>query len=171
MATRIEGDRVYSDDVTFLKAPAMPEGSIDDDMIESGAGIQASKVVHQIALHHVQADGSDVAAAVELVHIARGAGELLAVSVVADAVPAGGDKEVSVEVKKSTGGAAFATLLDSAVTLSSSDTDRTVKDATVASSNDYAADDVISIEVSVSGSTGSQAQGLCVTAWVRENPD
>lgn len=171
MATRIEGERIYTDAVQFLTAPSLPAGSIDNAGIEAAAGIAASKVVHQFPLRHTQLDGADVVAATELVHIARGAGELLGVSVVCDAVPDGGDKSVSVDVQKSTGGAAFATMLDATIDVDSGETDLTPIDGVVVSSNTYAADDVLAFVVTVAGSTGTQAQGLCVTAWVRENPD
>ena len=171
-ATQIRGDQHFIDNVVFKKGVTIPSGTITDDDIEAGAGIDASKLDHQYMLTHTQATGTDVVAQTELVHIAWGDGELIGVFIVCDAVPTGSnptsDKTVTVDVRKSTGGGASTTLLELPIEIDSSDTNLVPIVATLISDPSYSADDVISIVVTVAGSTGTQAKGLCVLVYVRE---
>ncbi len=149
-----------------------PAGSIKNSHFSATASdrLAASKAVHQFAVAAEQKNGTDAVSETRIVHIAKGAGTVVDFQAVADAVPASGDKAASIDLQKSTGGGAFATLLTTPIVLNSSDTNRTPNTGTLVGSPTYAAGDLLAVVVTVSGSTGSQAQGLCARAMVQENP-
>ena len=150
----------------------MPTGQITNADIETGAGIEATKVVHQFPLRHSQNDGSDVTTQTELIHVAYAAGTVVAVEAVCDQVPAAANT-ITIDLLKSTGGGAFATMLSAAIVLDSANTDRVAEAGTVSGSNTYVDGDILEITVVApddGGSADSQGQGLCVTVWVREEP-
>lgn len=172
MATpsRHEGDHQFVGDAWFLGDVTLPDGTITADMVASAAGIEATKVVHQFPLRHTQLDGSDVATQTEIIHIAYAAGEVLALEAVCAQAPTSG-QTITIDLLKSTGGAAFASMLQSSLVLDSGNTDRVPEAAVISASNTYADGDVLEITVVDGGATtGDQGQGLCVTVWVRENP-
>jgi len=166
-ASQVRGNQHFMDDIVFKGGVTLPSGVIGNTDIESGAEIDASKLDHQYMLTHTQADGSDVVAQTDIVHIAKAAGELVAVEAVVDQVPTG-DYTVTIDVQKSTGGGSFATLMSATVVIDSDNTDRTLEAGSIAGTTTYADGDLIAIVVTVAGSSGTQAQGLCVTACVRE---
>jgi len=150
-----------------------PAGSISNTAIAAGSTnnyVAASKLEHQFPIVSRQASGSDVVAVSELVHIARGPGRLLAVEAVAETAPTGGDLTTTVDVLKSTGGGAFSSILSSTFDIDSSSADRVPELGTLTGSPTYADGDILKTVVTVSGSTGSQAAGLCVTIWAYEEP-
>lgn len=149
---------------------SFPDASIDDDAVSSSAAIQATKLVHQFPVRYSQASGTDVTTKTELVHRVYGAtATLVAVKVIPDTAPTGGDKAFTVDVKKSTGAAAFATVLSSVVTVNNSSVNRTVQSATISSASAVAGD-VYEVVITTSGSTGSQGQGVLVVLEFRQAP-
>ena len=77
---------------------------------------------------------------------------------------------MTVDLKKSSGGGAFASVLTAALVINSATAVRTAVAAVLdAAKDDYAAGDVFEVVVSVSG-TGTQAQGLVVTVFFEERP-
>ncbi len=146
-----------------------PANSIGNSDIEQDAGIEATKVIHQHAIHYDQAAGSDVVAQTRLVHTFRAAATIVAVDVVTSTAPNGGDKALTVDVKLGNESTAFATILTGVITVDDSHANREVV-AGVVNTTVAAAGDTLEIVVAVTGSTGSQGQGLCVTVWIRETP-
>jgi hypothetical protein len=169
--TTIQGDLSVNGQIS-AKTLAIPNGTIDDDAVASGSAgdfIAASKLTHRVALSVNQKTGTDVVAETRTVHVTKGAATAIALYVVCDAKPST-DKTVTVDVKKSTGGAAFATLLTGVVTVSSASTIRVPQSGTFASTA-IAGGDVLQIVVAVtSGTGGDQAQGLNVTLLIDEEP-
>lgn len=166
--TRIEGETHFASDVVFLGGVTMPAGAIENADVAAGAAIAATKLQHQFPLHLSVA--GTVAAVTNIVHVARGAGTLVSVEAAVNAVPTGTgvDKKTTIDFQKSTGGAAFASMLSAAFDIESTDTDRVAVAGTVAAGNTYADGDLLRIVVTVSGSTGTQAADLVVTAFVYE---
>lgn len=149
-----------------------PSGSIANAAIASGSPgscVAASKLQHQFPVRLDQAAGTAATSETRLVHICQGAGLPVAVRAVAAVAPTGGDKQVSIDVKRSTGGAAFATILTAPIVLDSSCVDRTPV-LGLLDSVTLAAGDVIEIAMTVSGATGSQAQGVCIELFIAEDP-
>lgn len=147
----------------------IPLQTIVDEDVNDDAGIQYFKLESLIVAEHVQAAGSDVAAADEIRHIVRGTSgaKIVDVVVVCETVPTGGDKAFTVDVKVGNSSTSYASVLSSVVTVNSSSTAKSPITATI-SSADLDQGDSIKIVVATSGSTGSQGQGLRVEVRVAE---
>ena len=141
-----------------------PAGWLEDEHVAVGAAIDAAKVNHRLHRSHTQDLGSAVAAKTVLIHTAEYAGSLAGVNIAITTHPTTTDTVV-VDVKKSTGAGAFASVLSSAYTLDSSSADRTVYNATISSSA-YVAGDIFQVAVTVTGTSG---QGLIVDCIFEEN--
>jgi hypothetical protein len=126
--------------------------------------------VHHFAATFAQKDGVDVATETRIVHIANAAGTLAAVKAVVNQAAAGGDKNFTIDVKKSSGGGAYASMLSAAITMNSGNTARVAVAGTPGATPTYVAGDVLEIVITTGGSTGNQAQGLAVTLLLQENP-
>lgn len=153
----------------------IPASSIADSQVSPTAGIQAAKLQHQHAINYSQASGTSVVTETRVVHTVQGAtGTVLAVDVTPDAVPSNGggdDKQYTVDVKKSTGGGAWTSILTGVLTVSKTDTARTVKHATLSGTPALVDGDALQVIITASGSTGTQAQGVNVTITTRETAD
>ena len=149
------------------KTMTFPTGAIINKDINPNAAIDATKVIHQHAIHYDQALGADVVAQTRLVHTFRGDADIVAVDVVLATAPTGGDKALTVDVKLGNESTAFATILTGTIAANSTHANREVIPGTLTTTT-AAAGDTLEIVVAVSGSTGSQGQGLCVTVWIRE---
>lgn len=166
---RDDVDRVMSGRWTFAGVVDLPASTIDEAALKPGALIPAAKVVARFAKDHRQAAGADVAAKTELIHIAGYAGIVKSVEAAIDSAITG-DNTVTVDLKKSSGGGAFASVLTAALVINSATAVRTAVAAVLdAAKDDYAAGDVFEVVVSVTG-TGTQAQGLVVTVFFEERP-
>jgi len=173
MSTDIRGDTIFHDDVSFGAGVFVPAGSFDDDAISSNANkrIQSSKVVQRVDLNYQQADGVDVATASVLLRLCRGAGKLLDFQVRPTTAPTGGDKKYTVDLQKAADASAvYSTLLDAPITVDNTSVNETKQQATLIASPVTAAGDAIKVIVTASGSTGSQGQGVIVTASYEEAP-
>lgn len=148
----------------------LPAGTVKADDIEAAAGVEATKLEHQHALHYDQAAGSDVASQTRLLHTFRAPARLVDVQVCCAVAPTGGDKAFTVDIKLGSQGVAFATILSGVVTINSTKADREVVDGTI-STLTAVAGDTLEVVVAASGSTGSQGQGLAVTVTVREDAE
>lgn len=142
-----------------------PAGCITNTAVVAGAGVEYTKLVHYFPARYQTATGTAVTAATHPIHIARGAGTIVAVKAYCTVAPTGGDN-VTIDVQKGNQSTAFATVLSSTVVLNSSDVNRQVNDGTL-STTTYAANDEFQAVVTVSGTTG---QGLCVVLYLAEEP-
>lgn len=131
--------------------------------------LEAAKAVHQFPVTRSQKNGTDAVTETVTLHIAKGAGTLVSFQIVADAVPAGGDKTVTIDFQKRNSGA-WTSLLNAALVLDSSKSANTVYTAVLVATPTYAAGDLLRIVITAAGSTGTQAQGVCATAFVQEHP-
>jgi hypothetical protein len=160
-------DRVMSGDWTFTGAVNLPTDTIDENNVKSATLFAAENVEHRSPAGEAaaQASGAAVAAANTIVHVAEYAGTIEDFSVGIDTAPTTTDT-VTIDLKKSTGGGAWATVLSSTIQFTSSDSDRSVKSGTL-STTTFAADDMLRVEVTVSGSS---AQGIMPRVYLHENP-
>lgn len=166
---RDDVDRVMSGSWVFSGTVSLPANSVDENTMKTAALLPAAKLVTRFAKDHRQVTGTAVTAKTEHVHIAKYVGIVKSVEASIDAAITG-DNTVVIDVKKSTGGAAFATILSSTLTINSSTAVRTATAATIdATKDDYVAGDIFEVIVTVAG-TGTQAQGLNVTIFFEENP-
>lgn len=167
--SRINGDLFVAGGISSVSM-TLPAASVGNSQVAAGANIDATKLVHQHALHYGQDAGADVVSKTHELHIVYGtAASVASIEVVASTAPTGGDKAFTVDLQKSTAGGAFATILSSVITFNSSSVSRVKQSGTIASAS-LVAGDILRVIITASGSTGSQGQGLCVTVNVRENP-
>jgi len=167
---RIEGDLYVSGTVT-PKLFTPPDGSIDNDAIASGDPIDADKLSNRHAQSYFQADGSDVAAAIVPIAVIRGTtGTLKSIEVSCVDAPSGGDKAFTVDLLVADETTPTpASVLSAPVSYSSTQSDCEVEAGTITSA-DLEVGDTLLVQVAVSGSTGTQGQGLVVTVTWDETP-
>jgi len=134
--------------------------SISDSQVAADAGISASKLEQQIVFQHRQAAPATVT---EYVHIARGAGEIVALRAVADTVPAAANSYTIDVLKNGT------TILTSVITINDSTTADDIQEGLL-SVTSYVADDLFKIVVTVSGG-GSKGTNLLAQLILREAAD
>lgn len=165
-------DRICNGDWSFGGNVTLPGSTITDDTIELAANIDADKLQHRHVVKYYQVAGTDVASQTAPIHIALADGLVRYVKIMPITVPSGGgvDKVYTVDIQKSTGAGAFATILSSAYTINSSKVARTVYTATLDSAqDDYSAGDSFQVVIAASGSTGSQGQGVIVAVYFDED--
>lgn len=144
-----------------------PQGSITNGHIIGAAGIEATKVVHQFPLK-VEQSGT-VVNLTTLLHILRASGSVESIEAVVTTPATGSDRTVTIDLQKSTAAAAFATILNTPISLTNSTVARTVVSGAI--SNSVLIDnDILQLVVTVAGALGAQAAGLLVTIVLRENP-
>lgn len=168
---RLEGDIFFAGTIT-PKAINLPDAAVDNAAVKSMAGIDADKLQHQHVLIYRQDDGSDVVAAIVPLWTVRGAGAtVVAIDVTCLDAPSGGDKALSVDLKKcNQASPAPATILSAPVSYSNTQTDCEVEEGTVSSAALLDGDTLV-LDLAVSGSTGFQGQGVQVTVTVREDAE
>lgn len=136
----------------------VPDGSVGDDAVETGAEISANKLQQQV-LGKLQA--AVPAAQVQIVHVAKGAGEVNKVRWIAKTVPT--TSTYTIDVKKN-----GTTILPGVVTITGASVAAT--DTTVTfNATTYVASDYFEI-VLASFSGGSYGTGLLVEMMGREAP-
>ncbi len=146
----------------------IPDATLTDAGVNGSAKIAASKLVHRPVENYQQAPGSDVVAATVPLFIAHKAGSVIAIEVAGLSIPSG-DKTVTVDLQKSTGGGAFATILTGVVTIDSGETARVAVAGTINTAA-FVDGDVFQLVVAVTGSSGTQVQGLVVTVTFDQDP-
>lgn len=145
-------------------------GRLGPDWFDTTSGkMKAVYVVHEFPITYIQNNGADVASATSLLFYADKPGQILVGNVWITTAPTGGDKAFTVDIQKSTGGAAFATILNSTVTVDNTDTNRTTDVMSLAGTS-FVAGDAFQVVVATSGTTGSQGQGLLVQLLVYMAP-
>lgn len=158
---------IYSD--TFIagslsaRAFTAPSGSITDDSIQGNAGIQASKLQQQHAIRYSQKAGTAVVSETTVIHLARAAGDVIAVEALCVTPPTSSDT-ITIDLQDSTGGGAYATILTAPLVLNSSTVARTIVSASVATAA-YADNDSLELIITASGTS---CQGLAIVVTVTE---
>lgn len=167
-------EEVFTGQCTFTGSgnPSLGANTVGNTQIkssESGTLVDAEKLETRLALTGCKvATGTNVVTTNEIVHIAKYAGAVESFEAVADTVPTG-SATVVVDLQKSTGGAAFSTVLTSTITINSSSTNRTAVAGTVNTAT-YSAGDLFKIIVTATtGTSDTAAQGFAATAFVHEN--
>jgi hypothetical protein len=137
--------------------------------VSAAAGIKASKLEGEHAFSY-SATGT-IAAATYYLHTVRGANLTLLnfYAAITETVATGADRTVNVDLQKSTGGGAFATVLSATIQFTNGSTARVVSSATISSAA-CVVGDLLRVVVTVAGAAGAQALGLIATLHVREDP-
>jgi hypothetical protein len=165
---RDEVDRVMSGSWVFTGLVTLPANSVDENTLKTASLFPADNLVHRFAKDHRQKTGTAVASVTEEIHIAAYAGIVDSIEAVVSTV-AIGNATVTIDLQKSTGGAAFATVLTSTFVMDSTNTVRVVEAGAVdATKDDYVAGDVFRLVVTSDAGTGTQAEGLNITVFFEE---
>lgn len=151
----------------------LPAGTVTNAMVNGSAALAATKLVHQFCAQYIVADGTAVAATSGdgvPIHTVYGAtATIVAVEVVCPDAPSGGDLTFTVDVGSASSGTAYTTILSSVITYPNATTDYTARPGTLAVTS-LVAEETLMVKVAVSGSTGTQGDGLIVNVWLREDP-
>jgi hypothetical protein len=146
----------------------IPNSSIKNQMIVGP--IDASKVTRHESVN-VQLFGptTTVTALTQDIHIVRGVtGTLLAIqAAICGTIATGADRTVTVDLQKSTGAGAYATVLSSTVGFTNVSVLRTAVSGVLSGTSVIVAD-ILRLIVTVAGAAGAQALGLVVTVTMEE---
>ena len=165
--SRIYGNFDFPGEVSLTGTVSLPAGTVTNTAVLAATNIDSTKVNHR---HHIQyTQAGTVAAETKLAFIAYRACTVLSVKAAVVTVATGADRELTVEVKTSTGGGALASILSSALSIDETKAALTHYDATLSGTPTMAADDLLAVVIAVSGSAGAQAVGLVVDIVVEEN--
>ncbi len=155
----------------FAAPPILPADTIGDAQIKADPLdlIDADKIEHRRAVALRTPIGSAVTAQDEIVHIFDADAVIEDVSIVAESVPTG-DYVTSVDVKIWNGSSWTSVLSGGAQDIDSGDTDNTRQSLTLDGTPTAAAGYLLRVTVTVSGASGTQADGLCVDVKYTEAP-
>lgn len=155
-------DLYVSGDSRFGGPVALSDGCLIDSNWNSASPLSATNQQHQYAQRHGQAHGSSASAERRTIHIAHGAGNLVAVKV-SQSAAAAGDSTATVSVLKN-----GTSVLATAVTIDDGDGAFSVQSGTILSAGAYIAGDVFEVSIAVSAGTGTLPQGVSCEAIFRE---
>jgi hypothetical protein len=156
----------FAGSVRFRGSVAFPDAAIDPSAL--AGEIPASKLDGEYSLTLSQT--GTIAAATQYLKAIHGtAGAVVALDAAITETLPSGDHTVTIDLQKSTGAGAFATILSATLVFNSSSTLRTVVAGSIASA-DLVAGDLLKLTVAVAGSTGAQGAGLIVTVTINEDP-
>lgn len=145
----------------------IPAGAVGNSQIDAAANIAETKLQHRHAWTYSK--NGTIVAATEYIGIMTGDGEVLSVeAAITETIATGADRVASVDVQKSTGGGAFATILSATIDFDDASVLRAVVAGTIASAA-LVAGDILKVVITVAGAAGNQALGLAATVQVREN--
>lgn len=165
-----EGDHVFNGTVTVVTGLVPPDGSITKQKIAPLAGIESSKVVHRFSQPaELFGPTTTIAALTKLLRIAKRGGTNVSFQA-ATSVQATGDRSVTVDLQKSTGGGAFASILSAPLSIPQATAVRTAVNGTI-STPTFVAGDIFQVVVALGGTTGTYPQGLLVTLDVDQDPN
>lgn len=139
-------------------------GGWSDADIASNANITATKLQHrQVFTMELFGPTTEITALTKLAAILPNVGgrQIVGVSAAVITKATGADRTVTVDLQRSTGGAAFATVLSSTISFDDDSVVRTAYDG-VLSSSVIEEDDLLEWVITVAGSADAQAKGLVV---------
>lgn len=148
-----------------------PQGGFGNAEVRDGAGIEATKLIHH-ATHAVELaeQNTAVVAGERLAYVVQSNTEELVTAEAAIVVQAtGADRTVTVDLLRSTGGGAFASIMSATIDIDDGTT-ILVPVVGVLSTTQLVAGDVLKWVVTVAGAAGAQAKGLIAALTVRPKP-
>jgi hypothetical protein len=168
MATaRDPNDHVWSGSNQFTGAFSFPDDTVTDQKIPDGANIGDEKLLHRVPLKHTQAGA--VVAATELLSIAYCSGTVASFKAAIVTPATGADRTVTIDIQKSSGGGAFASILTAPLVLNNAAVALTPVDLSLVASPTILEDDILQLVVTVAGAAGAQAIGLIIWGTEIEN--
>ncbi len=147
----------------------MPAGTVRNADVSASAAIAATKLEHQFPISVMLfGPAVSVAALTQTIYAVRGlTGTIVAFEAWISVVASDVSRTIAVDLQKSTGGAAFATVCSLTSNFTNASTVR-VPVAAALSSTTLVDNDLLQIVVTVAGGVGTQATGLHATVMLRE---
>jgi hypothetical protein len=140
---------------------------LGDSSWDGSSPLSASKQVHAHSYHYSM--NGAVVAAIKYFGPMRAAGTLVGFeAAITETIATGADRTVSVDLKKSTGGGAFGTVLSAPIAFNNVSVLFTVSAGAFASSG-LIDTDLLSINITVAGAAGNQALGLVARIFLTES--
>lgn len=161
-------DYTFSGRVRFRQAPTFPNDAIPSAAIDGPIDAVKLEGEHNFTLSQT----GDVVAATEYLRVVFGAtGVVIAMeAAITEAIATGPDRTVTVDLLKSSGAGAFASILAAPLVFNNTTTLRAL--ASAAFANPALVDgDILKLTVSVAGVAGAQAQGLICSVTIREDAE
>ena len=161
-------DYTFSGNVRFRKKPRFPDESVPSAAIEGP--ISAAKLEGEYSFTLSQP--GTVVAETQYLRAVRGAAATVVAleAAITEAIATGVDRAVTIDLLRSTGGGAFASILSAPLVLDNSSTLRALSSAAFASAG-LVDGDILMLTVAVSGVAGAQAEGLICSVTIREDAD
>lgn len=162
-------DNIWAGSNIFTGPTTLPDGVISSAAKIASGIISADRMrdMRRSADVELAATGANIAAVTKLVHIVRGGTGSVVGFEVAITGAATGDRTATVDLQKSTGGGAFASILTSVITIDASTVILTATAATIATPA-LTDGDILQVVVALGGSAGTQPQGLIATTTFDE---
>jgi hypothetical protein len=158
----------------FAGAMNVPANAISNAQVIPGANIDGSKVGQEnpgaTTGYQLFNPTTTVVAITQTLGMALAAGQIMNMKAFMEVQATGGDRTVTVDLQKSTGGGAYATILTSTIVITNATAIRTAVAAVLGAGASYVAGDIFRLVVTVAGVAGAQAQGLTVVVCGKENP-
>jgi len=170
--SRLENDYEAPGDWMFNGSVTLPNGTVTNDMVAAAAAIAHTKSQHRYQARSIQNSTDAVVARTEIVHYAYRPTTVLSGYAVFDTAIVGtsSGRSCTINVRKSSSGSTWATILSAALVKKGSDmTARTAYTLTLSGTPTLAQGDALQTTVAVAGSTGTQAKGLLVAINLAEN--
>lgn len=166
----LPGIDLHVDGMLSAKYFSAPASSIADSQVSASAAIQATKLQQQVRPYYFQDPASAIVAATVPLWIVRGATGLLIdlKASIVGTIATGADRTVTVDLHKSTGAAAFATVLGGTIGFTNASTLRVVSSASF-SATSLVVGDLLQLVITVAGAAGNQAKGLLIELTGRED--
>lgn len=165
-------DCVFTDTVTFQKAPVMPASSLGGTQLSTSDKVPTNKQFHERVYGAlISNDTVEITAQTVTLGIVESAGLISKVSaVIPGAIATGADRTVTVNVQKSTSMGAFATVLSSNISIDTATVVRDSLQATIdTAQDDVVAGDLLRAVISVAGAASAQAKGLYVGVTITDS--
>lgn len=143
--------------------------TVDNAAVKVNANLAEDKLQHRAHPTYNQAGGTDVVAFDTIIYRVYKHATVLEISATPDAVSAGGTKTLTIDVKKSTAGGAFATILSATTELNTSSAARTPVELSLSGTPTLLAGDLLKVIGTLGGSAGTNAQGLLIEAVIKED--
>lgn len=150
----------------------LPAGTVDNNSIDADAAIEASKLEHRNNIFYQQPIGTAVVAAIVPIYVCRaenGAAVIDLFTTIVGAIATGGDRTITIDIKKSTAGGAPATILSSTKVLNNASVLYTHNDFTI-NDDDLVEGDILIAYITVAGVASAQGQGLVIGGRIDEQP-
>lgn len=144
----------------------LTSGTLGNAAIQTNAAIDDTKLKHRYSF--VLSQTGAVVAATEYLRIMQAAGTVLSVeAAITEVVATGADRTITIDLQKSTGGGAFATVLSATIEFDNASVLRTISVGGISSAA-LVDGDILKLTVAVAGAAGAQAAGLVVNVVLSE---